>query len=168
MPWQDHDTSDIVISEKSNDRLKKLRDKRKQTKWTTNQFEKRLRKRYEETALRTSHTQWASVTKEHNHADSDDDLSEKQDTMQDSGIVFARKASRLPPNKIDIVRLKDVNATEPSGAVVRSIAFHPTSDSEMPLLMTAGLDKCLRFYSVGKDEESRKVHGIQCKSFTVT
>jgi hypothetical protein len=152
MPWQDLDTSDIVISDKSNDRIKKLRDKRKLTKWQTNQFEKRLRERYQETALRTSHTQWASVTEDKKHVNADDDISAKQETIQESGIVFARKASRLPPNVIEIVRLKDVNAAEPSDAV------------EMPLLMTAGLDKCLRFYSVGKDEESRKIHGIQCKS----
>jgi U3 small nucleolar RNA-associated protein 18 len=164
MPWQDLDTSDIVISDKSNDRIKKLRDKRKLTKWQTNQFEKRLRERYQETALRTSHTQWASVTEDKKPVNADDDISAKQETIQESGIVFARKASRLPPNVIEIVRLKDVNAAEPSDAVVRSIAFHPTSDFEMPLLMTAGLDKCLRFYSVGKDEESRKIHGIQCKS----
>lgn len=163
MPWQDLDSSDIVISDKSTDRVKKLRDKRELTKWQADQFEKRLRKRYEETAQRTSHTKWASVTTDSNTVDSqsDDDIPRKEDTMEESGIIFAKNGSRLPPNIIDMVRLKDVNAAEPSGAVVRSIAFHPTSDSEMPLLMTAGLDKCLRFYSVGKDEESRKVHGIQ-------
>ncbi len=169
VPWRDLDTSMLTISNDSADRLKKLRDSRDETKWQSNELEIRLRKRYEKTALRVSRTKWASVHRKSEVVDLADEDSEKNesDFQQESGMVFATTSNQLPPNVIDMVRVKDVNATDPCGAVLRSVTFHPTSDPATPLLMCAGLDKCLRFYSIGHDEESRKVHGIHCKFISI-
>jgi U3 small nucleolar RNA-associated protein 18 len=50
----------------------------------------------------------------------------------------------LPAGELDVLRCKDANAAGPSRAVVRSCAFHPRGE----LLLTAGLDKSLRFFAV--------------------
>lgn len=161
--WKDNDTLTVTVSKDSGDRLKKLRDTRKETKWESNELEAKLRQRYEKTALRASRTKWASVHQKTRVLVAEDDTSENYDVHPESGMLYATKGTRLLPNRLDMVRLKDVNATDPCGAVLRSLVFHPKSDAETPLLMCAGLDKCLRFYSIGQDEESRKVHGIHCK-----
>jgi hypothetical protein len=54
------------------------------------------------------------------------------------------RGARLPPGLIDMTRLKDANAAEPSKAVVRSLGWHPGGG----LLFTAGLDKTLRLFKV--------------------
>lgn len=50
----------------------------------------------------------------------------------------------LPAGDLAAVRVRDANAAEPAGAVIRSVAFHPTA----PLLLAAGLDKALRLFRV--------------------
>eukprot|EP00613_Pedinella_sp_CCMP2098_P072880 CAMPEP_0171925820 /NCGR_PEP_ID=MMETSP0993-20121228/24365_1 /TAXON_ID=483369 /ORGANISM="non described non described, Strain CCMP2098" /LENGTH=464 /DNA_ID=CAMNT_0012564519 /DNA_START=99 /DNA_END=1490 /DNA_ORIENTATION=- len=61
----------------------------------------------------------------------------------------------LGSGELDIIRCKDANAVEPSRSVVRSVAFHPKGE----LLLTAGMDKTLRFFHVdGKKNE--KVDGV--------
>ena len=48
----------------------------------------------------------------------------------------------LPTSLLEVTKLRDANAEEPSKAVVNSVSFHPSGQ----LLLTAGLDKRLRFF----------------------
>ena len=160
--WEDEDDFSLVVSANSSHRLKKLRDSREATSWRTDELENRLRRRHEKTSIKNSRAKWADL----NHVDvskADRLLANDSDGEAQSSALFSRTAHTLPPNTIEIIRLKDANADDPSGAVLRTVSFHPESDPEAPLLMTAGLDKSLRFYSVGKDDETRKIHGIHCK-----
>ena len=66
------------------------------------------------------------------------------------------------------MRCKDANQHDPSKAVVKSVHFHPSGE----LLLTAGLDKALRFFQID-GVENPKVHGlhfkdlpIECAAFT--
>ena len=52
--------------------------------------------------------------------------------------------SRLPAGLLEVTRVKDANQQEPCQAVVQSVEFHPGGQ----LLMTAALDKHLRFFQV--------------------
>jgi hypothetical protein len=161
--WRDEDDASVVVSAESGHRLKKLRDSREVANWNTNELEKRLRERYEKTANKTSRTNWAAI----DHVDANRELHPPDDddnVVSKSSALFSRTTDSLRPNVIEMVRLKDVNAMDPGGAVLRTVRFHPESDPDAPLLMTAGLDKSVRFYSIGQDEETRKVHGIHCKS----
>jgi hypothetical protein len=69
---------------------------------------------------------------------------------------------RLPPHTIQMVRCPDANQVDPNSSVVQAVHFHPGSDPDRPLVLTAGLDKTLRFFQVGV-EKSEKIHGIHCK-----
>ena len=163
--WEDEDDSSFVVAANSSNRVKKLRDSREATNWHTHEFENRLRRRYEETSTKTSRAEWADVDrvngcKELGVLHTDD--SDADALASGSSGMFSRTARGLPPHAIEIIRLKDANANDPSGAVLRTVSFHPESDPDAPLLMTAGLDKSMRFYSVGKDDETRKIHGIHC------
>lgn len=50
----------------------------------------------------------------------------------------------LSAKVLEVSRVNDANEAEPSSAVVRSVEFHPSGQ----LLLTAGLDKRLRFFQV--------------------
>ena len=53
--------------------------------------------------------------------------------------------------------MRDANIAEPSKAVVQSIEFHPHGQ----VLMTAGMDKRLRFFQASLDDGSA-AKSLQC------
>ncbi len=63
--------------------------------------------------------------------------------LASAGPLLARGAL-LPAGLLETTRMRDANIAEPSRAVVRSVEFHPDGQ----VLMTAGLDKRLRFFQV--------------------
>jgi len=130
-------------------------------------FEEKLRARF--LASQASQQQeWAklpsnkSKARRRNNADSDDDDSNDEEGSGSDGdeedyesaaaavlrstAPLKRGAGQgpLPAGELDVLRCKDANAAGPSRAVVRSCSFHPAGE----LLLTAGLDKSLRFFSV--------------------
>lgn len=63
--------------------------------------------------------------------------------LASAGPLLARGAL-LPAGLLEATRVRDANIAEPSPAVVQSVEFHPDGQ----VLMTAGLDKRLRFFQV--------------------
>jgi len=162
--WKDEDDSSIMVSStNSGTRLMKLRDTREVSSWRADEVERRLRQRYEKTAGKVSRIKWADVGESAGESKSNPYRDPEDDVGAESSQLFSRRVDNIPPNAIEMVRLKDPNAVDLSGAALRTVSFHPESDPDSPLLMTAGLDKSVRFYSIGQDDESRKIHGIHCK-----
>jgi hypothetical protein len=165
--WVDQDDNDLSVDiVGSSHRLKKLRKSRGEeaaSALTADEFEKRLRKRFEETTQSTAVTQWAKVDAESSKrlaaADPDEEI---EMLASSSAPLLATSQHRLPPNILNMMRCPDANLDDPNKAAVQSVHFHPGSDHDTPLMLTAGLDKTLRFFQVGA-EKSQKIHGIHCK-----
>ena len=68
---------------------------------------------------------------------------EREGVLASAGPLLVRGAL-LPAGLLETTRMRDANIAEPSRAVVRSVEFHPDGQ----VLMTAGLDKRLRFFQV--------------------
>jgi U3 small nucleolar RNA-associated protein 18 len=150
--WVDEDDADVSMSLMSVDRLKKLRKSRSETAPLDGiGLERRLRKRFQETT--TARTDWANVDEAAEKKEKDS-LLESSDTP-----LLASSSGRLPPHVLNVVRCPDANQQDPNKAVVQAVHFHPGSDPDRPLMLTAGLDKTLRFFQVDA-EESQKIHGI--------
>lgn len=66
-----------------------------------------------------------------------------RDTLASGGGLNSSN-SKLAPGMIRVTRMKDANAAEPAKAVIESVEFHPNGQ----LLMTASLDKTLRFFQI--------------------
>jgi hypothetical protein len=170
--WDDPDDATTKLAD-ANSRLKKLRTTRQETTaLSSHELEERLRRRYEESTQATARTDWATTTtksKDTGAATSDDDAEEEayqhgsMDLFSTSTSFLSTSRHRLLPSRLDIIRCPDANLVDPNKAVVRVVNFHPGSDPDRPLLLTAGLDKTLRFFQVG-EEKSEKIHGIHCKS----
>lgn len=151
----DEDEAEVSLVESSN-RLRKLRRSREETEAiTADELEQRLRKRYEESAQRSARTDWANP----NQAEEEEDPVAR--FFSTAGSVLKSTRDRLPPNILKIVRCPDANQADYNQSVVRAVNFHPGSDPDKPLLLTAGLDKTLRFFQVDA-EKSEKIHGIHC------
>jgi len=163
--WVDEDDDKLKVDLLQTDRLKKLRKSREEPAATALggvDFTARLRERYKSTMQRTARTDWARVNEDF---DEDDGETKRATTSDDflDGHLLRNSSRRLPPNLLSVVRCPDANQTDPNSAVVQAVHFHPGSEPDRPLMLTAGLDKTLRFFQVG-EEESVKVHGIHCKS----
>ena len=155
--WVDEDDADVSMNLLETDRLKKLRKSRSERISLDGiELERRLRKRFQDTAMSTARTGWATV-------DSREKQEEEDNLLKSSTApLLASSLDRLPPQVLSVVRCPDANQRDPNQAVVQAVHFHPGSDPDRPLMLTAGLDKTLRFFQVDA-EESQKIHGIHCE-----
>lgn len=158
--WVDEDDANLEVDLLATSRLRKLRTERaEQGTLSGVEAEKRLRERFQNTAQLTAHVDWARVEDK----DSEDIVDNEEFINSSESLLQNPLAkNRLQAQTINIMRCPDVNLSDPNNAVVQVVQFHPGSDSDRPLLLTAGLDKTLRFFQVGEDK-SQKVHGIHCK-----
>lgn len=173
--WEDPDDGAATKLVDASYRLRKLRRSREEKQaLSSHELEQRLRERYEDTAQGAARTDWAKTSQildDKRRLGSDDDTDDEEDSDDEALTLFdtsksllASSRNRLPPNILNIIRCPDANQADPNNAVVRAVNFHPGSDPEQPLMLTAGLDKNLRFFQIG-EEKSTKIHGIHCKFF---
>jgi hypothetical protein len=169
--WVDEDDADLEVNLLGTSRLRKLRKTKTEEAASAlngRELEQRLRQRYQNTTQAAARTDWARLDEK---GGSEEDQSDAEDAALQSSsapLVLQSSASqRLPPNILNIMRCPDANQADPNTSVVQAVNFHPGSDPERPLLLTAGLDKTLRFFQVGA-EKSEKVHGIHCKFRSMT
>lgn len=149
--WVDED--DIEADLMKTNRLKKLRQFRdeKVSNISKSELEQRLRTRFETTTMTNARTDWAKVDKEFFEKGVENETS--------AAPILSTSINKLPPQILQLVRCADANQKDPNQAAVQAVHFHPGSDPDKPLMLTAGLDKTLRFFQVG-EEESEKIHGI--------
>lgn len=173
--WVDEDDENVRVDLLSTNRMKKLRRTRTEeaaSALSGAHFEHRLRQRYQDTMQHTARTDWAAIheTTQEVEDDDNDTANDSDDTaaidlLQSSSaplLATGSSSNKLPPGILNISRCPDANLADPSAATVQAVHFHPASNPDRPLLLTAGFDKTLRFFQVGA-EKSEKIHGIHCE-----
>ena len=170
-------------------RLKKLRRYRDETDpLSFKEYEIRLRERFMNTTSVAARTDWADIKqiqqqkeepktkrKRGGYGSSSDEESEDEeystanDILASNASLFQHSSVglALPTTLLDVVRTRDGNLSDPNNSVVNAVQFHPGSDEESPLLMTAGMDKMLRFFRID-GEENPKIHGIYFPKLPIT
>jgi len=173
-------------------RLKKLRRYRDETDpVSVKEYELRLRERFVNTASVAARTDWADVglaqqrpaeadgqplaKKKRGYGSSSEEESDDEDDaaqtiLKSNASLFATSSSgqTLPPTLLNVVRTRDGNLSDPNNSVVSALQFHPGSDEDNPLLMTAGMDKMLRFFRIDEEEDNPKIHGIHFPKMPIT
>ena len=111
---------------------------------------------------------YASSTEEES-SDDEEEYGAAKTILESNATLFETSTNGLPlpPTLLNIARSRDGNLTDPSNSVVSSVQFHPGSDEDNPLLMTAGMDKMLRFFRID-GEDNAKIHGIQFPKLPIT
>ena len=189
--WVDEDDEQITISlSNKSDRIKKLRTSMTEDVVHGKDYELRLRERFEQTSKLIVRTDWANVdnsvlTKEKDRIqqqqqhrqdgenddedseDDDDDIPKSAATLLSSTKSLLSTTSKLQPHILNVVRCPDANQEDYNESTVQAVQFHPGSDLDEPLMLTAGLDKTLRFFKIGDGgKTNEKIHGINCKSYS--
>jgi U3 small nucleolar RNA-associated protein 18 len=165
--WIDPDDAELEVDLMRQNRTKKLRRFDKETTVSGQEYEQRLRDQF--TKMNGS-VGWA----ERRPGDKDEDASSGSD--DDAGVSGLPATSAMPiadsgdhalkPHGIDIKCLPQVvippPSTEERAAVVQSLQFHPDSE----LMLTAGLDKTVRFWGVDGTDNAR-VAAYHFKQFPI-
>jgi len=152
--WVDDDDLELSIDLMQTNRLRKLRKSKQEEvgHMDGSELEKRLRKRFEGSTMANARTDWARLDVPKPNGDDEDILGSSSSPLLSS-------SGRLPSQILQVVRCPDANQKDFSNSTVQVVHFHPGSDPDRPLMLTAGLDKTLRFFLVGADD-SDKIHGI--------
>jgi hypothetical protein len=173
--WVDEDDENLTISLQKMDRVRKLRSSLADDLVTGSAYEEKLRERYQTTMSATSRTDWAKLPQSSDDDESYDSEFEENNytaTKLLSSTASLLSNTRLQPNILNIVRCPDANVGHYNNSTLNAVNFHPGSDEDEPLLLTAGLDKTLRFFKINGSEAGEKIHGvhfphlpIHCASF---
>ncbi|RVD85953.1 uncharacterized protein DFL_004253 [Arthrobotrys flagrans] len=163
--WEDSDDERLTISLSTNPRLRKLRTTELDDVITGTEYTKRLRIQYERINPIPS---WSLPSKDSERpkksrrTSSPDSSSESEDEIMDvdlptnnslsallqSSASYTKRSKngKLPPESLDISRLRDANYLSPSHSGIQSLSFHTSH----PLLLSAGFDHVLRLYHIDK------------------
>ena len=155
--WVDSDDEKLSVPITSNNRTKKLRQNYQDSHISGADYVRRLRAQFEKIYPRP---QWADSISdsEGDLSDGDYDSNSEQLNSVINGDVNALSkilestftyrdnitTKLLPEKSLDILRLKDANASHASHSAIQSLSFHPSK----PLLRSGGYDRTLRLYHI--------------------
>jgi len=163
--WMDDDDHQVSVSlVSSSGRLRKLRSSMSENIVDGNDYQQRLRERFQSSTQYTSKTDWAKVQSSTSTSNTKDTNAIPTATtiLSSTKPLISSTSIFLPPHILHVLRRPDINLSDPNQSVVQAVQFHPRSDEDTPLLFTAGLDKTLRFFRIVDDKMSEKIHGIHC------
>ena len=160
--WHDDDDEELQVSLQASDRTKKLRSNLGQDTVSGSTYEQKLRERYEATTGATSRTDWAALPESDDDDRSDVDSDHEFQSNFLSSTAPLLSNNRLQPNILNVVRCPDANLGHYNQSTVNAVQFHPGSDEDEPLMLTAGLDKTLRFFKI--NGKNRKKHWCSLRS----
>ncbi|KAF8139808.1 WD40-repeat-containing domain protein [Boletus edulis] len=154
--WVDPDDSNIQVSLTSHTRLRKLRDAPAEDTVGGREYERRLRRQYEQI---NPTPEWATKARKKSHPKRQRSTSgsepEVEDDVEDiipdllastGGISGGKKPKTLSPGIISVDRLRDANQAAPAEGEIKSLQFHPSP--QIPILLTASTDRRLRLFHV--------------------
>lgn len=145
--WNDEDDNEIEIDLSSTDRLRKLIKVDTNDKISGNEFSTLLQDRFQ-----TRELEWAKVGNE------DSEISNTSELLREAGTMVEEVGSKsrkdtLSAGKIDMKRMVDANAAEPSAEEISTLHFHASGN----LLLVGGKDKSLRFFSIDGEKNEKQL-----------
>lgn len=154
--WEDPDDTNLTVSLTQNTRLRKLRDAPSDDVVGGREYERRLRRQFEninptpDWATKARSKLNPSKQKRRRASVSSDEGSEKDERLSellaDTGGILGPRLKKLAPGTLSIERLRDANLAAPSEGAVNAVQFHPSS--QIPVLLTASKDRRLRLFNV--------------------
>ncbi|KAI0825295.1 WD40-repeat-containing domain protein [Trametes gibbosa] len=159
--WTDADDTTLHVSLTSDKRRRKMRDALVEDSVSGRDYERRLRRQFEKI---NPTPEWATNARKRLHvtaskrrrsaesSGSDAEELEDPDIALDSllsgtgSVLTRRKAKIISHGTLSIERLRDANLSAKAEGEVKAVQFHPSP--QVPVLLTAGLDRRLRLFTV--------------------
>ena len=156
--WADEEEEKTNINIAQVNRLRKLRKEEDESLISGSEYVSRLRAQH---AKLNPRTEWAQLDSRARHDSSFDDESSDEengavlargykdveaveDILRTNEDLVVKSSSKLLPGLLEYSRLVDGNVEDPSKGPINSVQFHQNAQ----LLLTAGLDRRLRFYQI--------------------
>ena len=154
--WEDEDDATVEVDLTSQNRMKKLQKVEGETIISGKEYSARLREQHKKMQAAAGQ-KWAEMPDEKSDEEEDDDVA---DPLRRTGAIVDEDSSDLSgplaSGVLKIERLKDANKNGVSKATISSVRFHR---EKTQLMMTAGLDKTLRLFSVD-GEHNHKIQSV--------
>ncbi|KAL5544782.1 hypothetical protein UlMin_008566 [Ulmus minor] len=161
--WVDEEEEKTKINIAKFNRLRKLRKEEDESLISGSDYVSRLRAQH---AKLNPGTEWAQIdSRARVDKDSDDEQSDVDavgDLLRSNEDLVVKSSAKLLPGLLECSRFKDANAEEPSNGPINSVQFHRNGQ----LLLTAGLDKRLRFFQID-GKQNTKIQSIFLDNFPV-
>ncbi|WOL15398.1 hypothetical protein Cni_G24179 [Canna indica] len=154
--WVDEEEEETKVNIVRVNRLRKLRKEADEHLISGADYVARLRAQH---AKLNPGTGWASMDRKHARSGDFDDSSDDEsgvsiadgyedaggnDILRSNDELVIKSTTKLLPGLLEYSSLVDANAEEPSSGPINSVQFHRNGQ----LLLTAGLDRRLRFFQV--------------------
>lgn len=154
--WVDDEEEKLSVNVGKVNRLRKLRKEEGESVITGAAYVSRLRAQHEKL---NRGTDWARLDSREKEYDSGEDSDEESgvavakgykddedvnDILRSNQDLVVKSGGKLMPGLLEYSKLVDANAEEPAAGPITSVQFHRNAQ----LLLTAGLDKRLRFFQI--------------------
>ena len=154
--------------------MRKLRSKESEDLISGTDYINRLRSQH---AKLNPGTEWANLDSKNkdfgSDSDSDSEIENglsvskgldgfKYDILRSNDDLVVRSKETLFPSQIEYSMLTDANVEDRSNAVIQSVGFHRNGQ----LLLTAGLDKKLRFFQIDR-KRNPKIQSVFIEIFLI-
>lgn len=137
--WEDRHDREVEVDGAT--KIKRFRKDKEQTVMVGVDYEAALRRQYKAINPQSS---WAQKLSETNAREDDRAHGEVLDLVTTAGGLLSDTPPRLPPQMLEVTRMKDANLQEPSTAVIKSLMFHPTA----PVLLTGAMDHTVKLFHI--------------------
>lgn len=151
--WVDSDDDRLQITVTENNRSKKLRKSHVESQINGREYLQRLRSQFEKIYPKPNWIEDEDDSELDNDSENesgdydnviDGDINALTKILERTYNYTTANSKLLPPQTLDITRLKDANASHPSHSAIQSLSFHSTK----PILLTGGYDRTLRIYHI--------------------
>ncbi|KAM0001373.1 putative transcription factor WD40-like family [Helianthus debilis subsp. tardiflorus] len=143
--WVDEEEQKVNINIAKVNRLRKMRKEEDESIITGTEYVTRLRAQHMKLNPATEWALFDSQAKDDtSDSDNDQDNGDIDTIFQTNEDLVVKGKSKLLPGSLEYARLVDANAQDPSHGPINSVQFHRNGQ----LLLTAGLDKKLRFFQI--------------------
>lgn len=170
--WVDEEEAETKVDITKVSRLRKLRSTESEDLISGTDYINRLRSQH---AKLNPGTEWANLDSKNKDLVSDSDSENENglsvnkgldgseyDILRSNDDLVVRSKETLLPGQIEYSMLTDANAEDRSNAVIQSVGFHRNGQ----LLLTAGLDKKLRFFQID-GKRNPKIQSVFIEGFPI-
>jgi U3 small nucleolar RNA-associated protein 18 len=155
--WRDEDDEQIQISIANKNNLKKLKKTKNEEFITGVEFQERLRDQFTKMNNKGDIYKWAYEVEDTEKAD--EETEESTTSLNnllktDKNLLDTANSDKTSKDStiLNIKQIPNLNKESPHSSIVSAISFHPSKEN---LVLTSGLDKKLKLYSISTNEDNK-------------
>lgn len=155
--WVDEDDKEIQISISNKNNLKKLKKTKNEDYISGVEFQERLRDQFSKMNNKSDIYKWAFESEDTEKAD--DETEESTTSINnllktDKSLIDKSITDKMSKDSsiLNLKQIPNLNKESPHASIISAISFHPSKEN---LVLSSGLDKKLKLYSISSNEDNK-------------